>query len=421
MNRSKQQSGSVYRVGRIRYAAAVAAMMLSASGLIGSAMDARADSPAGRDQAVIAQGIAAIPDGEAGWSVNLQTAQPDGQPAEAGEMTGFLVADQGALIVRDADGDRVALDGRSESEGSAEALFIDGEDGRYRSSAKGEASYFEIELVSGEEATDENVIGDAFDIPAGERELSMIQGDVDAGDSAIVASSEFPVLLVSTAGDMRIEQDGGVNGVLSAREAVLLAPGEQATLSGEGSSATYVAVVIGDTFEGAGPTATATQETVLPSPPMPTETPAEPTMPPAIDTDNDGLSDDDEAMYGTDPNNPDSDGDGLEDGYEVHTSGTNPAMFDTDGDGFGDGDEIFTFGLDPLSEDTDGDGVNDYLEAHDFLTDATSPDTDGDGLNDYDELYVYATDPKGIDSDGDGVSDFDEVMNGTNPNNGNEF
>ncbi len=42
---------------------------------------------------------------------------------------------------------------------------------------------------------------------------------------------------------------------------------------------------------------------------------------------------------GTDPNVPDTDGDGLLDGAEVNTHNTNPTLRDTDGDGFGDGVE----------------------------------------------------------------------------------
>ena len=42
-----------------------------------------------------------------------------------------------------------------------------------------------------------------------------------------------------------------------------------------------------------------------------------------LDSDNDGLSDSEEALYGTDPHNPDTDGDGYSDGVEVR-SGYNP-------------------------------------------------------------------------------------------------
>jgi hypothetical protein len=57
------------------------------------------------------------------------------------------------------------------------------------------------------------------------------------------------------------------------------------------------------------------------------------------DTDNDLLSDSDETnTWGTDPRNPDSDFDGLIDGFEV-ANGTSPTNPDTDADGFSDGVE----------------------------------------------------------------------------------
>ena len=65
------------------------------------------------------------------------------------------------------------------------------------------------------------------------------------------------------------------------------------------------------------------------------------------DPDNDGLTNLEEYQYGTDPNNPDTDGDGLSDGDEVHVYHTNPLLWDTDGDGISDGVEVRT-GSDPL-------------------------------------------------------------------------
>jgi hypothetical protein len=103
-----------------------------------------------------------------------------------------------------------------------------------------------------------------------------------------------------------------------------------------------------------------------------------------IDSDKDGLNDDDEIIYGTDINNEDSDSDNLNDGEEVLTYFTNPLDFDTDVDGMSDGYEV-SFNLDPLvndsEEDKDNDGITNINEML-ANTDPNNPDTDGDGISD---------------------------------------
>ena len=84
------------------------------------------------------------------------------------------------------------------------------------------------------------------------------------------------------------------------------------------------------------------------------------------DTDGDGLTDEEEAVIGTDPLNPDTDGDGITDGDEVNIYGTDPLDADTDDDGISDGEEIVP-GVDgyvtnPLDPDTDDDGLQDGTE-----------------------------------------------------------
>ena len=103
------------------------------------------------------------------------------------------------------------------------------------------------------------------------------------------------------------------------------------------------------------------------------------------DSDNDGLSDDFERNLGTDPNDADTDDDGLLDGQEVGKNGigTNPLDPDSDDDGLTDGEEAGADGLgtNPLSKDTDGDGLSDKVEVEGkpTPTDPKNPDTDGDG------------------------------------------
>ncbi len=93
------------------------------------------------------------------------------------------------------------------------------------------------------------------------------------------------------------------------------------------------------------------------------------------DSDGDGLNDGDEIDLGTNPNNPDSDGDGLDDSVETNTgtyvstsnTGTNPSASDTDGDNLSDGAEV-NIGTNPTLTDTDSDGLNDHEEYLGIIT-----------------------------------------------------
>jgi len=93
---------------------------------------------------------------------------------------------------------------------------------------------------------------------------------------------------------------------------------------------------------------------------------------------------------GTNPLEPDSDGDGLNDSDELLV-GTCPWIPDTDDDGLKDGWEVF-YGIDPCSAsgddgadgDPDGDSLRN-LKEQEYETNPILPDTDGDGLSDAEE------------------------------------
>lgn len=138
------------------------------------------------------------------------------------------------------------------------------------------------------------------------------------------------------------------------------------------------------------------------------------------DRDADGVVDLVELGYGASPFLLDSDGDGLDDPYEVENTVpfTSPGLADTDGDGIADGDEDIDFdGLTNLMErdlgthprllDSDGDGIGDQIALLGEDMGATTGDSDGDGLSDESEARL-GTDPAHVDSDRDGTPDSQE-------------
>ena len=129
----------------------------------------------------------------------------------------------------------------------------------------------------------------------------------------------------------------------------------------------------------------------------------------ASDNDNDGLTKSEEMELGTDPSNPDTDGDGLKDGEEINTYITDPLNPDSDGDSLKDGDEVRRHKTDPLKADTDSDELTDSEEIENSKTDPLNKDSDADNLLDGSEVNLYKTDPLKLDTDADKLSDGDEV------------
>jgi hypothetical protein len=94
----------------------------------------------------------------------------------------------------------------------------------------------------------------------------------------------------------------------------------------------------------------------------------------------------------------DEDGDGMLNAWELaqwfNITDPSDAAFDPDGDGATNKEE-HDHGSDPYDWDTDGDWVNDGYEIHVLGSDPTKVDTDGDGWNDSDE-GAWGSDPRNV-------------------------
>jgi hypothetical protein len=163
------------------------------------------------------------------------------------------------------------------------------------------------------------------------------------------------------------------------------------------------------------------------------------------DSDNDGLLDGWEAENGLDPavrhtfpellpdrfqyypfysgDMRDLDGDGMPDDWEAGVGVDHPYA-DPDGDGVDNVGEYLNgtdpmgpdvvYGGSPTKDDDDGDGVVDELERVLGL-DPDQADSDGDGLIDGQEIYAYRSSPFDADTDRDMQDDGNEVMIGSSP------
>jgi len=151
-----------------------------------------------------------------------------------------------------------------------------------------------------------------------------------------------------------------------------------------------------------------------------------------VDDDNDGIPNQREIAWGTDPYDPDSDGDGVPDGLERYlTEDTdkdgriNALDKDSDNDGLSDGVEDANRDryrqwneTDGLVQDTDGDGLDDGLELGITTGDVTSHTTTCSGS--CTGMWAFSPDtepwtttlPLDIDSDDDGLVDGTEDADG---------
>ncbi len=420
---------------------------------------------------VVAQGVVAVTDGDLRWQVSERTAPP---PANASPLTsdpGFLITRTGVILVEDVE------TGEQQRLPSGEAMVARPATEQIRVALGADAAtYYEVALVdvSAPESDDGTLLfqGEAFAGPGARHDLDLLQDALGPGATLAIPGGVLPTLAIVLTGAADVTTEAGDVISLGAGESVALNGPLVITAAENGAeiSAVYTGPAVPRLAQAAATPAAGVRviesgsdtEADAIATPVPSEATEEPTQNTQtsgadLDDDEDGLNAAQEAELNTDPELADTDEDGLTDGQEALEIGTAPLAPDTDGDGVLDGDEVAQgtnpldgiagsvleeegaaddapageeVATDPAADappetsgtpgDSDGDGLEDTIE-QELGTDPFDADTDDDGALDGDEYYVLQSGTRNPDTDGDGVLDGTEAANGTDPNDPTSF
>lgn len=357
---------------------------------------------------IVATGIVTFEEGPARWHVTRHTAEAGGEPYTI-NRSGFLIAENTPLLVTlQSNSLRYRIAG-------GEALAVAGGES-FTVETFGAPDTFVFMQTLPEDGSqlpndvDRILTSASFEAPAGLFDADLLRDVLAENESWTLPGGAVPTTIFVLRGEVEVSSDrltstleGGESAIFEGDlEVTAIADGSEIYAGFVGASVPELATPAAATPNAATPLPAtpvpatpvpATPEPVPPTPtpvpptPAPTEAPADP----GTDTDEDGLTDMEEAALGTDPANP-----------------------DTDDDGITDFDEVNVWGSDPLNIDSDGDTLYDDGELI-YGTSILNPDTDGDGLGDGDEVYLHDTDPTLPDTDGDGFDDGWEIENSTDP------
>ncbi len=229
----------------------VALLTLAMSGLLGIVpvlgQSEDVPSPARGHATVAAQGIVSLPSGELAWRVTRAAA-----PAESGSgqrsQAGFLLVDQGALVISD----RAAKSRSRLASGEADFLPAGARVDEF-SAGSAPLAFYRIDLVDPAEASDPGVdeivfVGRAFSSPGGERDLDLVRDVLAPGESVELplADQPAPTLFLVTSGTANLVPAADPSAApvpLSAGQGAALSGDVVITASDEGT--TFVTVVIG--------------------------------------------------------------------------------------------------------------------------------------------------------------------------------
>src|SRR5215216_5191103 len=203
-------------------------LVFSLFGGISSGAARQADagfSPASGPAQVIAQGVVALPEGDAVWrTVRTRALLPQDAPFEERPL-GFVLASSGPLLLVDQpSGEQIRL-------GTGEAAIVPAGTVQRRSSLGAQpVSYLSIELVgvdAAPPAPDSTVLqpGEPFTAPAGLHDLDLLSASLVADEAFTIPDSGGKNVVLITDGAANVGRPGG--------DAVVLLAGEAASFSGE--------------------------------------------------------------------------------------------------------------------------------------------------------------------------------------------
>jgi Bacterial TSP3 repeat len=229
-------------------------------------------SPARGQASVIAQGVTALPVGDVGWRVRLASTAAATDQTER-DVPGFILVDQGALLVNDLNA------GRQTRLAAGEATFLPAP-ATYQEAPLGDApvSSYRIEVVAAGDVADAGAdqlafIGEPFTSPGGTRDLDLVRQVLDADESVELEleGNAAPSLLLVTSGAVELVPAGDPDAA-----PVRLPAGQGAGLGGnvvaraaDGAEATFVTAIVGPEVllelaqEAATPTPTPTPASLV--------------------------------------------------------------------------------------------------------------------------------------------------------------
>ena len=377
-------------------------------GVVGLLLTAPPEAPAG-DAAVVAQHVVTLAGGDHHWVAAALPIAAEPAAVTVDDPT-MLAVVSGGVVLADLDGaPQYALDA-----GEA-GVLLPGTGFTQRSSAADvPGELLQVVLAAGPAAGTADEVGGAFPLAAGDYDLELVRdvlgpnqvltlpaaaaptllrtdGEALVTDAATALATELVAgstvalggaLTVVNTGDQsvtvlaaRVTAIGATVAAAGSSEPEPVESNEPTTSVGSSGSATSVVPTTASAPTSVAPSSAAPGAASTTAPPGPADT-LDPgainTNPSSFrDSDSDGLTDAEEAAFGSDPNNFDTDGDALID-YDEQAAGTNPRNSDSDGDGFEDGFEHL-YGNNPASAgdypgqgqtDTDGDRYSDIIETN---------------------------------------------------------